>query len=223
MPRTAVARQVMSRFGVVKSTSTGATGNDRAGSVSTMESKQVGTADGPVDVRVDGPESAHVVTLLRASDDPVTIYDDVCARLHESGLRTVVIGAADGALTEAAVIEVLDSLKLSWVNLVGNGDAAEVAWLLAARTFGRFVSLIVADRGHPSIPDATGAVRGADCPAVELPTTVLVGDPAQREAAELSGRKVYSDFRVVEIETDGGTAKAGAQLATEIVLRTSTW
>ncbi|WP_068277001.1 hypothetical protein, partial [Aldersonia kunmingensis] len=139
-----------------------------------MDAKQVDTADGTVDVRVDGPESAHVVALLRASDDPVTVYDDVCARLHESGLRTVVIGAADGALTEAGVIEVLDTLGLSWVNLVGNGDGAEVAWLLAARTFGRFVSLIVADRGHPAIPDAAGAVRAAECPAVELPTTVLV-------------------------------------------------
>jgi pimeloyl-ACP methyl ester carboxylesterase len=107
------------------------------------------------------------------------------------------------------------------VNLVGNGDGADVAWQLAARTFGRFVSLIVVNRGHPAIPDGNGAVRAPDCPPVELPTTVVVGDPVHREAAELSGRRVYSDFRVVGM--DDGIVAAGSQLATEIVLRTSTW
>ncbi|MCX5046534.1 alpha/beta hydrolase [Aldersonia sp. NBC_00410] len=187
-----------------------------------MESKQVETSDGAFDVAVGGPQSAHVVALLPGSDDP-GIYDEVCARLHESGLRTVVIGAPGATPSEAAVLEVLDSLGLSWVNLVGNGDGAEVAWLLAARTFGRFVSLIVTDRGHPAIPDATGTVRAADCPPVEVPTTVIVGDQVYREAAELSGRRVYADFRVVSFEDPAGITAAGQQLATEIVLRTSTW
>ena len=117
-----------------------------------------------------------VVVLLRASDDPETVYDDVCERLHNSGLRTVVIGAQDHALTERSVLAVLDELSLAWVNLVGNKDGADVAWLLAARTFGRFVSLIVMDRGHPAIADGQGHVLAEDCPAVEMPTTVLVGD-----------------------------------------------
>lgn len=188
-----------------------------------MESLQVATADGRCDVRVEGPQSAHVVALLRASDDPETAYDAVCERLHNSGLRTVVIGAHDQPLTVRSVIAVLDELSLAWVNLVGNKDGAEVAWLLAARTFGRFVSLIVVDRGHPAIADGQGRVLAEDCPAVEMPTTVLVGDPDYRDAAELSGRRVYSEFRVVQLPDGASVATAGGELATEIVLRTSSW
>jgi hypothetical protein len=188
-----------------------------------MESLQVATGDGRCDVQVGGPQSAHVVVLLRASDDPETVYDDVCERLHNSGLRTVVIGAQDHPLTERAVLAVLDELSLAWVNLVGNKDAADVAWLLAARTFGRFVSLIVVDRGHPAIADGQGHMLAEDCPAVEMPTTVLVGDPEYRDPAELSGRRVYSEFRVVQLPDGADVASASSELATEIVLRTSSW
>jgi hypothetical protein len=188
-----------------------------------MESLQVTTDDGRCDVLVGGPESAHVVTLLRASGDDAGVYDEVCVRLHDSGLRTVVIGSTDGALTDRSVLTVLDELGLSWVNLVGSGDAADTAWLLAARTFGRFVSLIVVDRGHPAIPDGAGDVHTPDCPPVEMPTTVVVGDPKYREAAEMSGRRVYSEFRVVHVDDGANVPALGQQLATEIVLRTSTW
>ncbi|HEY5858604.1 MAG TPA: alpha/beta hydrolase [Aldersonia sp.] len=188
-----------------------------------MESLQVATGDGRCDVRVGGPESALVVVLLPASDDPATVYDAVCERLHNSGLRTVVIGADEQPLNERAVLAVLDELGLAWVNLVGNRDGAEVAWLLAARTFGRFVSLIVMDRGHPAIADGQGRVLAEDCPAVEMPTTVLVGDPDYRDAAELSGRRVYSEFRVVQLPDGADVASASGELATEIVLRTSSW
>lgn len=183
---------------------------------------QVAAGEGTCTVRVDGPESTHVVLLLPGSGDDPTLYDDVCARLHNSGLRTVVLESVEG-LDVAGVIAVLDGLKLGWVNLVGTGEGADLAWQLAARSFGRFASLVVADRGHPSLPDDNDVVIESDCPAVELPTTVMVGSRNLMQA-ELSGRHVYAEFRVVTI--DGVTnipMQASHEMATEIVLRTSSW
>ena len=71
---------------------------------------------------------------------------------------------------------------------------------------------MVIDRGHPG-----------DCPPVELDTTVLVSGPAAREQAQAGQRYVYGDFRLVELSGRRGTNDSTAQVASEIVLRTSTW
>ncbi len=106
----------------------------------------------------------------------------------------------------------------------GAGAGAEIAWQLAAKTFGRFASLIVADRGHPAVPGVDGAVLDAACPAVELPTTVVVGTSLGRPSADASGRYAYSEFRIVQLDgVDDIPTKAPAELATEIVLRTGSW
>lgn len=167
-------------------------------------------------VRVDGPESAHVVVLLPGEGEDGSVYDAVCERLHGSDLRTVVPDTIDG-LDVAALLTLLDGLGLTYVNLAGDREGAALAWEAAARTFGRFKSLVVADSPHP-------AVTGGDCPSVEIPSTLLVGGPDARADADASGRHCYSDFRVVEL---GGVESvprdAAAAFATEISLRTSMW
>ncbi|MFH5211544.1 alpha/beta fold hydrolase [Antrihabitans sp. NCIMB 15449] len=188
-----------------------------------MEFIQVAAGEGTCTVRVDGPAGTHVVVLLPGKGDPATVFDKVCERLHNSGLRTVVPEAIDG-LDEAAVIGILDGLKLGWANLVGSREGADLAWLLAARSFGRFQSLVVADRGHPAVPDSEGRVLDSTCPAVELPTTVMIGSSRERVQADVSGRHVYSEFRVVQLDGIADIARdASHELATEIVLRTSSW
>ncbi|QBJ98084.1 alpha/beta hydrolase [Rhodococcus sp. ABRD24] len=188
-----------------------------------MESTRVEVVNGTCRVRIGGPESRHTVLLLPDAGDPADVYDAVCARLHDSDLRTVVPESIEG-LDESSIIALLDELKLPWVNLVGSGLGAELAWSLASRTFGRFASLVVADRGHPAVPGADGVVRDATCPAVELPTTVVVGSSLGRACADASGRFAYSDFRVVQLDgVENIPVSAAPELATEVVLRTSSW
>lgn len=171
---------------------------------------------GTCTVRIDGPVSKHAVLLLPGSGDPVDVYDDVCERLHHSDLRTIAVESIDN-LDESAAVILLNDLNIAWVNLVGSREGADLAWLLAARQFGRFASLVAVDRGHP-------AARGdATVPPVEVPTTVVVGAQG-RVDADASGRFVYSDFRVTELPGVADVvASAPAELATEIVLRTSPW
>ncbi|TSD93547.1 alpha/beta hydrolase [Skermania sp. ID1734] len=184
-----------------------------------MELRQIGART----VRIDGPESRHSVLLLPAAAEPGTVYDDVCTRLHNSGLRTIVAETLDG-LDEAGIAAILDELKIGWVNLVGSREGAGLAWLFAARTFGRVASLVVADCCHPAVPDLNGEVLAADCPPVELPTTLIIGSSLLRPQADVSGRKVYADFRIVQLDgVDNVPLKAAAEMATEIVLRTSSW
>lgn len=166
-----------------------------------------------VSVRVGGPDSGDVVLLIPGAGDPDTVWDAVAQRLHNSDLRTVTIDSVDG-LTDARVLATLDELKIPWVNLVGHREGADVAWSLAARTFGRFVSLVAIDRGHP----------GADCPPVEVRTTVVVSDPAKQPEADTSGRKVFGDFRIVTLDPCAcAPVDAAPAVATEIVMRTSAW
>lgn len=167
-------------------------------------------------VRVGGPESAHIVVLLPGAGEDASVFDAVCDRLHDSDLRTVVPDGIDG-LDVPALLALLDGLGLGYVNLAGNREGAALAWEAAARTFGRFKSLVVADSPHP-------AVAGTDCPAVEIPATLLIADAAARADADASGRRCYSDFRVVQL--DGVSSVPGdgaAAFATEISLRTSMW
>jgi hypothetical protein len=54
-------------------------------------------------------------------------------------------------------------------------------------------------------------------------TTALVSTPAARAVAKASQRYVYGDFRLVDLLGRRNAADSTAQLAAEIVLRTSTW
>jgi pimeloyl-ACP methyl ester carboxylesterase len=181
------------------------------------------TVDGiPVQVGVTGPEKGpYVVVLGRAQHAPAA-YDAVCQRLHTASVRTVVIGH-DPRLHPKAVVGLLDALDVRWGVLVGDRAGAELAWELAATRLDRFTGLVVVDRGHPRVPDPNGVIRDEDCPPVEINTTALVSNPAARAMAKASQRYVYSDYRLVEFTGRRNAAESTAQLAAEIVLRTSTW
>jgi pimeloyl-ACP methyl ester carboxylesterase len=181
------------------------------------------TVDGfPIPVDVSGPEKGPVVVVLGAAHHATTAYDAVCQRLHTASLRTIVIGA-DRRLTAKSVIGILDALKVQWGVLVGDRVGAELAWELAATRLDRFVGLVVIDRGHPRVADLTGMIRDEHCPPVEMNTTALVSTPAARAVARASQRYVYGDFRLVELLARRNAQESTAQLAAEIVLRTSTW
>lgn len=181
------------------------------------------TLDGfAVPVAVTGPEKGVVVVLLGAEQRPIAAYDALCERLHNASLRTVVIGA-DPRLTPKSVLGILDSLSISWAVLVGDRAGAQLAWKVAATKLGRFVGLVAIDRGHPAVPDVEGVIGDEQCPAVEIGTTVLVSSAAVRTVAQRSQRFVYSDYRVVDLPARRNAHDSTAQLATEIVLRTSGW
>lgn len=180
------------------------------------------TVDGfPATVDVSGPEKGSVVVLLGAAHGPAA-YDAICQRLHTASLRTVVI-APDPRLTAKSVVGILDSVGVRWALLVGDRVGGELAWELAATRLDRFIGLVVIDRGHPRVPDHDGDVRDAHCPPVEVNTTALVSTPAARTVAKASQRYVYGDYRIVELLGRRNVAESTAQLAAEIVLRTSTW
>jgi pimeloyl-ACP methyl ester carboxylesterase len=181
------------------------------------------TVDGfPVTVSVAGPEKGPVVVMLGAAHNAPGAYDAVCQRLHTASLRTVVIGP-DRRLTPKSVLGILDSLGVKWALLVGDRIGADIAWELAASRLDRFIGLVVIDRGHPKVADMAGVVRDEHCPPVEINTTALVSTPAARAVAKASQRYVYGDFRLVELLGRRNAQESTAQLAAEIVLRTSTW
>lgn len=186
------------------------------------------TVDGfPVSVSVSGPEKGpdvmlpHVILLGAALHAP-SAYDSLCQRLHRAAVRTVVVGA-DPRLHPKAVVSVLDALDVPWGVLVGDRFGAEVAWELAAVRPDRFSGMVVIDRGHPAVADLHGVVRDPGCPPVEVNTTALVTSPATRAVAKASQRLVYSDYRLVDLAGRRNAEESTAQLAAEIVLRTSTW
>ena len=181
------------------------------------------TVDGfPVAVNVSGPEKGPVVLMLGAANQAPSAYDSVCERLHTASLRTVVIGP-DRRLSPKSVLGVLDSLDVQWALLVGDRVGGEIAWELAASKLDRFIGLVAIDRGHPCVADMTGVVRDEHCPPVEINTTALVSTPAARAVARASQRYVFGDFRLVEMLARRNAHESTAQLAAEIVLRTSTW
>lgn len=187
-----------------------------------MTARQITVGDRSWTVRVDGPSSRHSVLLLPDADAPPDVFDAVCARLHVSDLRTVTPESIEG-LDAAALHAVLDELGVPYTHVAGYGAGAELAWRLCAGPFGRFISLVVADRGHPAGPDERGAVADADCRPMELPVTMLVTKRTTRAVADGSGRFVYGEFRVVDLDVDDVATEAVHELATEIVLRTSPW
>jgi len=181
------------------------------------------TLDGfPVPVAVTGPEKGVVVVILGAEQRAPAAYDAVCERLHTASLRTVVIGP-DPRLTPKSVVGILDALGIGWAVVVGDRAGGELAWRLAATRLGRFVGLVAIDRGHPRVADLDGVIRDEDCPPVEVATTVLVSSPAARAIARDSQRFVYADYRMVDLLGRRNAQESTAQLAVEIMLRTSTW
>jgi pimeloyl-ACP methyl ester carboxylesterase len=181
------------------------------------------TVDGfPATVNVSGPDKGSVVVLLGAAHQGPAAYDAVCQRLHTASLRTIVI-APDPRLSPKAVVGILDTLGVRWALLVGDRVGGELAWELAATRLDRFIGLVVVDRGHPRVADQAGIVRDEDCPPVEVNTTVLVSSPPARAVAKASQRYVYGEFRLVELLSRRNAHESTAQLAGEIVLRTSTW
>ncbi len=181
------------------------------------------TLDGiPIPVAISGPDKGVVVVILGAERRAPAAYDAVCERLHTASLRTVVIGP-DPRLTGKSVIGILDSLGIGWAVVVGDRAGAELAWNLAATRLGRFVGLVAIDRGHPRVADVDGVVRDEECPPVEVATTVLVSSPAARAIARDSQRFVYADYRMVDLLGRRNAQESTAQLAAEIVLRTSSW
>ena len=107
--------------------------------------------------------------------------------------------------------------------LVGDRLGGELAWELAATRLDRFIGLVAVDRGHPRVADPAGVIRDEHCPPVELNTTVLVSTKAARAMAVASQRFVYGEYRIVDLLGRRNAADSTAQLATEIVMRTSTW
>jgi pimeloyl-ACP methyl ester carboxylesterase len=181
------------------------------------------TLDGfPVPVGVSGPEKGVVVVILGDEQRELAAYDAVCERLHTASLRTIVIGL-DPRLTPKSVIGILDGLGVGWAVVVGDRAGGDIAWELAATKLGRFVGLVVVDRGHPRAADVNGMVRDDHCPPVEIGTTVLVSTPSGRTVARDSQRFVYADYRSVDLLARRNAHESTAQLAAEIVLRTSTW
>jgi pimeloyl-ACP methyl ester carboxylesterase len=188
-----------------------------------MPATMIPTVEGfAIPVDVSGPEKASAVVLLCAAQQSTASYDAVCERLHTASLRTIVLGP-DPRLTPKSVLGVLDALGVRWAVLFGDRAGAELAWELAASRLDRFTGLVVVDRGHPRVADQAGAVRDEDCPPVEMNTTALVSTAAARGVAAASQRFVYGDFRLVEMLGRRTAQEATAQLAAEIVLRTSTW
>ncbi len=175
----------------------------------------------PVPVVVAGPEKGVVVVILGDEDRTPAAYDAVCERLHTASLRTVVVGF-DPRLTPKSVIGILDALGIGWAVVMGDRAGADLAWELTATRLGRFVGLVVIDRGHPRVSDRDGDVRDDQCPPVEIGTTALVSSPAAKAVAEASQRYVYAEYRVVHLGRRT-VQESTAQLAAEIILRTSTW
>ncbi len=180
------------------------------------------TLDGfPVPVGIAGPEKGVVVVLVGDVQRPPAAYDAVCERLHTASLRTVVIGF-DPRLTPKSVTGILDAVGIGWAVVVGDRAGADLAWELAATRLGRFVGLVAIDRGHPRAPDADGVIRDEHCPPVEVGTTVLVSSAAGRAVARESQRFVYSEYRIADLGRRT-MQESTAQVAAEIVLRTSAW
>ncbi len=109
------------------------------------------------------------------------------------------------------MIGILDALGIGWAVVMGDRAGAELAWELTATRLGRFVGLVVIDRGHPRASNYDGAVTDGHCPPVEIGTTVLVSSPAARAVAQASQRYVYADYRG---GAPGAAQRAGVDGAT---------
>jgi hypothetical protein len=187
-----------------------------------METRRITVGTGAWTVRIDGPQSRHAVLLLPDAGDPVDVYDRVNARLHTSDLRTIAVEDIEG-LDQRTALGMLDQLGIPWAVMAGCGAGAELAWQLAARSFGRFIGLVAAGRGHPAAAGTDSAVADPSCPVVEIPTTVVATKALSWQAAQTSARHVFGEFRVAQVDVTDVATEADHEFATEIVLRTGQW
>ena len=182
------------------------------------------TLDGiPIPVAVAGPDNGVVVVILGAEQRAPAAYDAVCERLHTASLRTVVIGP-DPRLTGKSVIGILDSLGIGWAVVVGDRAGGELAWKLAATRLGRFVGLVAIDRGHPRVADVDGVDprRRTARPWRSPPPFWSAPRPPGRSPATASASSTPTTGWSI-CSARRNAQESTAQLAAEIVLRTSSW
>lgn len=128
------------------------------------EQRAVRVGELTFDVEIGGPDGAKWVLLLHGFPVNGGCYSEVVPRLHESGLRTIVLhqrGYSAGARPEgvenyriellvADAIGVLDALEVQYALLVGHDWGSLVGWHLAAAHPDRFTGYVAASIGHPS-------------------------------------------------------------------------
>jgi len=171
-----------------------------------------------VAVTLSGPTRGRTIIMLEDPARDSVTQDALRERLQVAMFRTVSIPVLDG-LNAKSIIALLDQLRISGGLLVGDGVGAELAWDLAACHRGRFTGLVAIDCGHPGVPNTDGVIRDSDCPAVEVDTTIMVGDRSAQAIARASRRNVHADFRLVDVAGPRNSRHFIAQLATEIVMR----
>ncbi|MDR3663468.1 MAG: alpha/beta hydrolase [Mycobacterium sp.] len=169
-------------------------------------------------VDVSGPEDATAVVLLAAPQHPSASYEALCELLHTASLRTVLVGA-DDRLSVNSIVGILDTVGVKWALLFADRGTGDLGWRLAANRLDRFTALVAVDSGHPRVDGESAA----GCPPVEINTTAVVTSTDARAQAQAGQRFVYGEFRMVEMLGRRTAQEFTAQLANEIVLRSSTW
>jgi pimeloyl-ACP methyl ester carboxylesterase len=177
------------------------------------------TVDGlAVQVSTQGPAGDRTVVVLDMSHTGESRYQDIRDRLHVAKVQTVGISAGF-VVSDKAVIDILDSLRIPCAVLVADGPCADMAWQAAAHHPQRITGLVLIDGGHPRA--ANRARRDDDlCPHVFADTTVLVSSSAAGSIARASRCYVRGDFRMADLAGPRGSRHFIAQLSTEIVMRT---
>ncbi|MUL44961.1 alpha/beta hydrolase [Mycobacterium sp. CBMA293] len=176
------------------------------------------TVDGfDATVDVSGPDNATTVVLL-ATQQASAAYGALCELLHTASLRTVVIDA-DNRLSVNSVVGILDTLGVRWALLFADRGAGDLPWRLAATRLDRFTAFVIVDSSHPRATDTSGEA----CPPVEISTTAVVTTADARAQVQTGQRFIYGEFRMAEMLDGRPAEEFTAQLANEIVLRSSTW
>lgn len=187
-----------------------------------MELVSVSVGDAEYEVRCDGDHLSGAVLVIGSAGVAAEDYDDLCARLHNSGLRTITLPYAAG-MDHRAALAAVDAAKAAWVHVAGHGEGAVVAWQFAARHFNRVSSLVVIGGGHPAASTAHAAASDSECPPVEVGTTIIASNAAEMNVAKASGPYVRGDLRIVSASPDGSRSDTAAIVATEVVLRSNPW
>ncbi|WP_149359955.1 alpha/beta hydrolase [Lolliginicoccus suaedae] len=173
-------------------------------------------------VRCGGDQRNAAVLVLVPGNEAAEDYDELCTRLHNSGLRTVTVPVATDT-PDADILALTDALQFGWVHVTGIRSATPVAWRFAAHHFDRTSSLIVLGSGHPAAVTSQDTATDAACPAVEVGTTIIATSPRELAHAKASGQHVRGDLRIVTTtDTTGAHSELGV-LATEVVLRSNPW
>ncbi|MBB3038589.1 hypothetical protein [Hoyosella altamirensis] len=188
-----------------------------------MELVSVSVGDTEYEVRCDGDHRSGAVLIIGSAGVAAELYDDLCARLHNSGLPTITLPYSPG-IDHRAALAAVDAAKAAWVNVAGYGAGATVAWQFAARHFNRVSSLVVLGAAHPAAPTANAPAEDSECPPVEVGTTIISTSPAEMVQAKASGPFVRGDLRIVSASSEGSSGQdVAAIVATEVVLRSNPW